>query len=357
MQRTVIIVSLAFTGLFARTALADRLSECRGISEEAQRLKCYDALPGTGTAPQPPAIENSAAAPVTTEADASTAGNGTTNMGGVAQTFTTAWELTQELKRGTFVVRTNLPNYLLPAHYTWSINRAPYSPTHEAPEVTNHYRRLEAKLQISLRTKVLEDFLLPQADLWLSYTQLSMWQVWNQKDSAPFRSIDYQPEALYVIPVPAQLATLPLGWHWSMVQLGIAHQSNGQSDPLSRSWNRVYAGVSVERGEVGVLLHQNFRLSESPHTDDNPDLTDYIGTTDATLAWLPGRATAALTWKLNTGYLSRGSLQFDWTYPVRNSQPQGLRWYVQLFTGYGETLLDYNHRQTTVGVGVSLFQL
>jgi phospholipase A1/A2 len=41
---------------------------------------------------------------------------------------------------------------------------------------------------------------------------------------------------------------------------------------------------------------------------------------------------------------------------VDSDEPAGLRWYVQVFSGYGETLLDYNHRQTTLSLGLSLFQ-
>ena len=51
-----------------------------------------------------------------------------------------------------------------------------------------------------------------------------------------------------------------------------------------------------------------------------------------------------------------GALQVEWTYPVYPDQPNGLRWFVQAFRGYGETLTDYNFRQTSIGVGVTFLQ-
>jgi phospholipase A1 len=266
------------------------------------------------------------------------------------------WELDDRDKRGAFRFLSYRPNYVLPLHYTSGINRTPTSPSVNRNGNLPEYRPIETKLQISLRTKVVQGLLLPNADLWFAFTQQSLWQVWNKQQSSPFRSTDYEPEAIYVLSVPKNLRQLPFSWQFRMVQAGIAHQSNGQTIPLSRSWNRVYAGAGFEKGDIALTARVLKRLTEDADRDDNPDITFYRGRGDITLAWTPGSATASLLWRTNFRNASRGAWQFDWTFPVDSSKPLGLRWYAQVFSGYGETLLDYNFKQTSVGAGLSLFE-
>ena len=152
------------------------------------------------------------------------------------------------------------------------------------------------------------------------------------------------------MPTPVDL---PLGFKAKMAGLGLAHQSNGQTLPFSRSWNRLYALAGVENGDLALTARYNWRIHESDGQDDNPDFTKYRGRTELLALWSPGFYTLSALAKTN--FDSRGSLQLDFTMPVRRKDPKGLRWYAQVFSGYGETLIDYNFRQTSFGAGVTLF--
>ncbi len=341
------IIVLALAVLVAPAFAAGSASECKGESDDRIRLACYDKINGhTVAAPKLPVLSADAVA---------TQPLATIDTGRASSGMVKAWELAPSDKRGTFIVRTYQPNFLLPLHVTSNINQSPSSPTLMSGGSNPDYKPVEAKLQLSLRAKVVEDLLLPGADLWVAYTQRSLWQLWDSKDSSPFRSTDYQPEAIYVVPVAEKFGTLPFSINLRMLQFGIAHQSNGQTDPLSRSWNRVYLGAGFERGDFGLLFRTNQRLRVQEN-DDNPDLVDFIGRNEISLGWSQGLSTANLTWRTNFTGKDQGSLQFDWTYPVFADQPLGLRWYAQFFSGYGETLLDYNHKQTSIGFGLTLFQ-
>lgn len=267
-----------------------------------------------------------------------------------------SWEVTPGSQSHRFVVRTYTANYLLPVRFTSPVNHAPYSPTRGVAPAHAGYGSLDMALQVSLRTKVASSLLQPHDGLWLAYTQNSSWQLWDGDESRPFRNTDYQPEAMYVAPAPEGMRVLPGGWQVRLWQFGFAHQSNGQSNPLSRSWNRLFLRVGADNGHFGLMAGLDHRLRETRSEDDNPDLTDYIGKVELRASWGSDRVRTMLRARLNPSRLDRGSLQLAWSYPIYADDPSGVRWYVQAFTGYGETLLDYNHRQTSFGLGVMLFQ-
>ncbi|WP_418317264.1 phospholipase A [Piscinibacter sakaiensis] len=326
-----------------------RLAECASIGAPADRLACYDLL--AGRAPPEP-VTPADTAPTTLLAPGGMPVAVAQEPGGSGSLMSAYWELEDADKRGTFNFIGYRPNYVLPLHLTSRINRTPQSPTQQVVNLPD-YRVVEAKFQLSLRTKVVQDLLLPGADLWLAFTQQALWQIWNTQDSKPFRNSDYEPEAIYIVPTSYALQELPFGWRWRYTQLGIAHQSNGQSDPLSRSWNRYYLGAGFERGNLAFTARVNKRINEPYSSDNNPDLLAFRGRGEFRLDWTSKLATMALTYRSSLRNVSFGALEFEWTYPIYRDQPNGLRWYVQLFRGYGETLTDYNFRQTSIGAGVT----
>lgn len=332
------------------------LEACARIDDAASRLACYDRA--AGRAPDAaPAVPAGRTPDVVAAPAPPPAGSGLQGPPAPRPSFLSKfWELDAADKRGLFNFTGYRPNFLLPLHHTSRVNRRPESPAAGRTGETEDYRHVESKIQISLRTKLAEGLLLPGADLWAGYTQVSLWQVYDHRSSSPFRSTDYEPELIYVVPAPAALQPLPWGWRWRYGMLGLAHQSNGQSEPLSRSWNRAYLAAGFERDDLSLVLRLNRRIDEDADEDDNPDLTHYRGRGELQFNWAPGRALASLQWRSNLRDWDHGSLQLDWSYPLDADWPRALRWYVQLFSGYGETLLDYNVRQTSVGLGLTLFE-
>lgn len=341
----------------AQEAAPPALADCAALTDDGLRLACYDRLAGRA-APLAPVVPAGRTPDLMARPAEPPAGSGLDVPAAAPPPsfLSKYWELDQADKRGTFNFTGYRPNYLLPVHVTTRLNRFPTSPAPGHSAQLADYKSIEAKFQVSLRTKVAQNVLLPGADVWVGFTQQSLWQLYNRGDSAPFRSSDYEPEAMVVVPVPEGLRALPWGWQWRYGMVGFAHQSNGQTVPLSRSWNRFYVGAGIEREDVALTLRLNRRVHEDASDDDNPDLTAYRGRGDLALHWTPGRATASLTWRNSFRDLKRGALQLDWTYPVEPESPRALRWYVQLFSGYGETLLDYNFRQTSLGLGLTLFE-
>lgn len=250
---------------------------------------------------------------------------------------------------GILTVREHNPMYLMPVWYNSSPNYAPSSPTRDAAsqERFSDQKRIETKMQVSFKSKIAEDLFKSRADLWFGYTQKSDWQIYNQgRRSAPFRNTDYEPEIFITQPVKAQL---PWGGRLRMLGVGFAHQSNGQSRPESRSWNKVYAMAGMEWGKLTVIPRVWMRLFDSRGEDnDNPDLTKYLGYGDVKLQYrLNDKHNFSITLRYNPKS-SYGAAEAAYTFPIKGK----LQGVVRGFHGYGESLIDYNHKQSGIGFGL-----
>ena len=339
---------------------------CHGLEVDAARLACYDQVFGRAAAsapagdalPRPQAAaadapaDTAAAVPLAarvrelfaTDLDPDQAANA-----GRGSLLDRRWELARDSKLGVFQLRAYKPVYLLPAFWTGDKNTTPASPnprnTVTEPQLLNS---TELKFQLSFKTKVVENLFGDNGDLWMGYTQSSRWQSYNIDDSRPFRETNYEPEAILAFRNNYSL----LGWKGRMTAIHFNHQSNGRSDPLSRSWNRVILDIGLDRDNWALMLRPWYRVPEGGRDDNNPDIDDYMGRGDATLVWNRNGHMLSLMARhsLRGGERSHGALQVDYGFPLSRQ----LRGHVQVFDGYGESLIDYNHKATYVGLGLSL---
>lgn len=257
------------------------------------------------------------------------------------------WELGDEYHRGTFLITTYKPIYLTVAKYSTNPNEFPVAENStKVLDTPLSLNAVEAKFQVSLKTKIFHNMLDGHMDLWMGYSQTAYWQIYNTERSRPFRELNYQPEIIANFPVKFKF----LGFDLKMVGAAIIHESNGQSDPISRSWNRIAFHAGFERNNWQIMLKPWIRIGSK--IDDNENISDYIGRGEANITYDLGRQRfrAIARHSLNYGAKSRGSIQLNWSFPIF----ENFNGHLQLFDGYGETLIDYNHRQTTIGIGVSL---
>lgn len=333
---------------------------CAAIATSAERLSCYDTLFRIPAADKPALVsERRAALELAPEPDNLQAKiqQGVSNiyasegakLSPNLSLLDSRWELSPESKLGTWNIRSYQPVYLLPGFWTSKKNELPRSENLDNTETKSHdLTSIEAKFQLSLKTKAVENILGDNGDLWLGYTQSSRWQVYNAEESRPFRETNYEPEASLVFRTNYDI----FGLNWRMLGLTINHQSNGRSDPLSRSWNRVMLNLGFEKDNFALMLRPWYRFEEDRANDNNPEIKNYIGRGDLTAFYRYKEHDFSLLLRhtLKGGNDSRGAVQFDWSFPISGR----LRGQFQLFDGYGESLIDYNHRATYVGLGVSL---
>ena len=368
-----IALVLAWSGVANAQAQVPNAEACVSVETDAERLACYDAAFDRGhqdarqadlaagqakliqqqREQQQPAPKSSLRERVRDAANDLYANDdplaAAVANAGKGSLLDSRWELAKDSKLGTFNFRAYKPVYLLPAFWSSAPNEHPASSNPTVPAIAQALDPVEAKFQISFKTKAIENLFGDNGDVWMAYTQSSRWQVYNGDNSRPFRESNYEPEVLLVFRNNYSLG----GWRGRMLGIGINHQSNGRADPLSRSWNRIMVNIGLDRDDWALVARPWWRISDG-NEDENPGIEDYIGRGDITLVHRRGGNEFALMARhsLRGGDRSRGALQFDWGFPLNRT----LRGHLQVFDGYGESLIDYNHRATYIGLGISLLE-
>ena len=246
-----------------------------------------------------------------------------------------------------FTLMAHKPNYILFASYNDKPNNDPWREVSGDPNL--ELDNVEAQFQVSIKVPLAIDLFKDKMDIYAAYTVRSFWQVYNNELSSPFRETNYEPEAWLQFRNDWSI----FGFKNSVNMIGFVHQSNGRNDPISRSWNRIFANFVVERDNLVFAIKPWYRFSEDDEEDNNPDITDYMGhfQIQTVYKWKEHTFGLMLRNNLESGF-SEGAVEATWSFPLWDYKY--LKGYIQGFSGYGQSLIDYNVYQNSIGIGFAI---
>ncbi|MCC6138202.1 MAG: phospholipase A [Bdellovibrionaceae bacterium] len=235
--------------------------------------------------------------------------------------------------------------FLLPFTYNWKTHQELYSGLPGlAPKGEPFYQNEEAQFQISFFIPAYREVLGSDWDLLFAYTHQAWWQLYNSTWSKPFRETNYMPELFFrkVNKDPLKMSLFDA----VAFDLGMVHQSNGQIQLVSRSWDRVFARAYFVNPTVSLSIAVWARIPERPHEDQNRNILRYMG---------HGEITALKTFGIHTvevkmPFSERPGLEVHYSYPWYGN----LRLFVMGNIGYGHSLIEYNKETQRIGMGITL---
>lgn len=227
-------------------------------------------------------------------------------------------------------------------------HRANYFLIYRYPNVD--YRDL-VKFQFSFkyRLSLTQDAEKQRSGLFMGYTQMSIWDLFGP--SNPFIETNYSPEVFL---------RWNIGGFINKIDTGILHQSNGLSEPLSRSWNRVYIEptINLVHEYVQVIWNVWYIIDDEKNLKGNPNILYYMGYNELTLRFNTSTKRMAYSTfeikgrKGDNNDPEIGFIEAGVSVPFRflTFSP---RIYYQYIAGYGETLIGYDQFSEYHRVGLS----
>jgi outer membrane phospholipase A len=216
-----------------------------------------------------------------------------------------------------------------------------------------------ARFQLSLKYRLLNDT-GPLATnfpalkgLHVAYTQRSLWDI--TAASSPFYDTTYSPEVMFESLAPDTGRTG--GFTWLGYQTAFQHESNGRDGADSRSFNTVYFRPGFAFGDLNgwrLIVRPKF-FTYLGSLRENSNIKDYRGYGELRVIFGRNEGIGlSLTGRIGEK-LKNGSLQFDVAYPTEYLTGNfAMYLHAQYWTGYGESLLNYDRRTSKFRAGLSL---
>lgn len=228
------------------------------------------------------------------------------------------------------------PNFVLPIFKSNNIIQRRQDC--ETPGIDNP-RKIEFNAQLSFYLRVLKDF-YQDTSLYFGYTQKMFWQLYSK--SPYFRELNYEPELFIQKPLRKNIYLLA----------GINHESNGRGGFNERSWNRAILDLNLSYQNLFMSIKSWLLIFKKQSSQlHNPDIQKFMGNTSLLLSYKYNRLTVSLMTRNNiqSGF-KRGSQTITLSYHIHRKY----RLYFRLFHGYGLNLIEYNHKNTSYGLGIVL---
>ena len=236
-------------------------------------------------------------------------------------------------------------NYLV---FSQMINGVNQQPVDEAfPNEQINFDDYELQLQFSFLVPLATDIFGSSVSFYTAYTNRSFWQLFNYKESRPFRETNHEPELWFSYFYDLKWGDL----NAPMIWLGVRHQSNGQYTSLSRGWNRVYikAFFDYKHWSFSVIHWDRLEKLSAPE-DVVFDYEKFIGNGELEFTYSFSRNDIGLKYAYSFSGSEYGSITLDFSYPISNT----IALYVLYFNGYGESLIDLEYDAETISVGFKL---
>jgi len=201
----------------------------------------------------------------------------------------------------------------------------------------------DVKFQFSFKLRLQNTPVFWNSYLYLIYTQKSFWDIYQ--DSSPFAETNYNPGLMLAKPVFKENNLK------GMVMLSLEHESNGRDSIYSRSWN--YLGIHYSHHFSGKTI-AGLKLFIPYGLNDNPDLTDYTGFAEGTFTWniFEEKLILDILGRKGKGWNTKGSLSTSLSY--RPSLKRNLYWTLQWFSGYAESLINYQETTNMLRFGITI---